>query len=86
MALVCRCSIVARLFSITNDPGIGRSTAIAFAQNGVNALALVSTSLPPLENTRDELQAKFPHVEVEILRVNVADEMSVEAAIQKVVE
>lgn len=62
--------------------GISR-TAIAFAQNGLNTLVLVDLSLSRLETTRDDLRAKFPHVEVEILQVTFADEVSVKAAIRK---
>ena len=71
---------------IANGLGIGKSTAITLAQNGIGALALLDLNLPLLEETRDELRNLFPHVEVEILRVNVADEASVQAAVHAVVE
>lgn len=43
-------------------------------------------NVPLLEQTRDELCAQFPSLEVEILEVNVANESSVESAVQKTVE
>ncbi|KAJ5809638.1 uncharacterized protein N7503_001856 [Penicillium pulvis] len=66
--------------------GIGKSTAIAFAQNGISALALVDLDASLLEATRDEIRAQFPLVAVEIFAVNVAGEASVEAVITKVVD
>jgi NAD(P)-dependent dehydrogenase (short-subunit alcohol dehydrogenase family) len=69
-----------------NKSGIGKSTAIAFAQNGLSAVTLVDMNVPLLEKTRDELRAQFPSLAVEILEVNVANEESVESAVQKTVE
>lgn len=46
----------------------------------------MDTNVPLLEQTRDELRAQFPSLEVEILEVNVANEESVESAVQKTVE
>ncbi|KAJ6090337.1 hypothetical protein N7486_009152 [Penicillium sp. IBT 16267x] len=66
--------------------GIGKSTAIAFAQNGIRALALLDLNLSLLEATRDEIRGQFPLIKVEIFEVNVADEESVEAAVTKVVD
>ncbi|KAJ5701980.1 hypothetical protein N7488_009528 [Penicillium malachiteum] len=66
--------------------GIGKATAITFAVNGISALALVDLNLIVLEETRNGIKARYPHVQVEIFQTNVADEESVEAAIGKIVE
>ncbi|KAJ5949301.1 hypothetical protein N7454_000885 [Penicillium verhagenii] len=65
--------------------GIGKSTAIAFAQNGIRGLALLDLDLSALKDTRDEIQARFPLVAIGIFPVNVADEISVDEVVQKVV-
>jgi NADP-dependent 3-hydroxy acid dehydrogenase YdfG len=66
--------------------GIGKSTAFALAQNGISGLALVDLNLSLLENVQTEIQSQHPDVDVEILQVNVADESSVDTAVQKTVE
>ncbi|KAJ5935091.1 hypothetical protein N7466_004638 [Penicillium verhagenii] len=65
--------------------GIGKSTAIAFAQNGIRGLALLDLDLSALKDTRDEIQAQSPLVAIEIFPVNVADEISVDEVVKKVV-
>ncbi|KAJ5280725.1 hypothetical protein N7478_006097 [Penicillium angulare] len=64
--------------------GIGKAAALTLAQNGINALALLDLNLSVLESTREEILSHYAHVEVEILQVNVADELSVDAAVDKV--
>ncbi|KAJ5108140.1 hypothetical protein N7456_004815 [Penicillium angulare] len=64
--------------------GIGKAAALTLAQNGIKALALIDLNLSVLESARDEILSKFGHVEVEILQVNVADESSVDAAVNNV--
>lgn len=49
-------------------------------------MTLVDVNVPLLEQTRDALRAQFPTLEVEILEVNVANEESVESAVQKTAE
>ncbi|KAJ5627293.1 hypothetical protein N7528_004720 [Penicillium herquei] len=66
--------------------GIGKATAITFAENGISALALVDLNLVVLEETRDEIKTRYPHVQVAIFQTNVAEEECVEAAIGKTVE
>lgn len=70
---------------LTCPTGIGKSTAIAFANNGIRAISLVDLNISLLEETRDELRNQFPGIEVEILQANVADEKSVETAIQQTI-
>ncbi|KAJ5742424.1 uncharacterized protein N7511_011443 [Penicillium nucicola] len=80
------CQIEGTAFITGGASGIGKATALAFAKNGVNALALVDLNLSLLENTRQELQDAYPGVHVEIFDVNVANEASVDSAVHKTVE
>ncbi|KAJ5720689.1 uncharacterized protein N7483_008623 [Penicillium malachiteum] len=66
--------------------GIGKATAITLAENGISALALVDLNLIVLEATRDEIKARYPHVQGKIFKTNVAEEESVEDAVCKTVE
>ncbi|KAF7585826.1 hypothetical protein BBP40_010048 [Aspergillus hancockii] len=63
--------------------GIGKATAFAFANHGIDSLALLDVNLAQLETTRDELHRAFSHVDLEILQVDVTNETSVDEAIQK---
>ncbi|CAI7566205.1 unnamed protein product [Penicillium manginii] len=80
------CNVKGTAFITGGGSGIGKSTAVTFAQNGISAVTLVDMNVPLLEQTRDELRAQFPTLEVEILEVNVANEESVESAVQKTVD
>ena len=66
--------------------GIGKSNAFAVEKNGISTLAHLDVNMPLLERTRDEIQAQFPHIEVEVLQVNVADQTSIETAVRTLVE
>lgn len=66
--------------------GIGKATAISFAQNGIQSITLVDLNLSHLERSRSELRAQFSTVSVEIIQANVADEASVDDAVRKTVE
>jgi NAD(P)-dependent dehydrogenase (short-subunit alcohol dehydrogenase family) len=65
-------------------PGIGRSIAHTYAQNGISALALADISLPALEATQVELLQRHPHLadQVAIYTVNVTKEEEISAAVQ----
>ncbi|KAJ5234142.1 uncharacterized protein N7469_003310 [Penicillium citrinum] len=80
------CKVQGTAFITGGGSGIGKSTAFAFANHGIRAIFLVDLNTSLLEQTRDELRKEFPEIEVEILHANVADEQSVESAIQKTVE
>ncbi|CAI7614363.1 unnamed protein product [Penicillium pancosmium] len=80
------CNVKGTAFITGGGSGIGKSTSIALAQNGISAVALVDMNVPLLEKTRDELRAQFPSLAVEIMEVNVANEESVESAVQKTAE
>jgi NAD(P)-dependent dehydrogenase (short-subunit alcohol dehydrogenase family) len=71
---------------LTSPLGIGKSTAFALARNGISGLALLDLNLSLLETAQAELQIQHPNVGVEILQVDVADEASVDAAVQQTVE
>lgn len=66
--------------------GIGKATALAFAKNGIGALALADLNTSALESTCHEISIQFPNVQVEILQVNVVDEACVDSAVRKTVE
>ncbi|KAJ5826405.1 hypothetical protein N7474_003543 [Penicillium riverlandense] len=80
------CQVEGTAFITGGGSGIGKSTSIAFAKNGISGLALLDLNLTLLENTRDEIQKQYPNVQVEIMKVNVADEKSVDEALRKAVE
>ncbi|RJE24923.1 short chain dehydrogenase [Aspergillus sclerotialis] len=66
--------------------GIGKSTAFAFAQNGIQGLVLVDINATVLEGTRDELKTRYPKLEVLIIATDVANEASVDSAVNAAVE
>jgi NAD(P)-dependent dehydrogenase (short-subunit alcohol dehydrogenase family) len=80
------CQVKGTAFITGSGSGIGKATAISFAQNGIESMALVDLNLPLLERTRDELRALFPKIKVEAFQANVADETSVENAVRETVE
>ncbi|KAJ6089103.1 hypothetical protein N7499_003950 [Penicillium canescens] len=80
------CQVKGTAFITGGASGIGKATALTFGKTGINALALVDLNLALLESTRQKLRNEYPQVEVEIFEVNVADEASVDAAVQKTVE
>ncbi|GMG12352.1 unnamed protein product [Aspergillus oryzae] len=65
--------------------GAASATALKFAEQGITSLALLDVNLAQLESTRDELRNTFPHVEIEIMQVDVTNEASVDEAIKKTV-
>ena len=80
------CQVKGTAFITGGGSGIGKATAVSFAQNGIQSIALVDLNLPLLEKTRDELLAQFPAIKVEALQANVADEASVENAVRETIE
>ncbi|KAJ5316539.1 hypothetical protein PENANT_c019G10874 [Penicillium antarcticum] len=80
------CHVKGTAFITGGASGIGKATALAFAKNGINALALVDVNLSLLESTLQEIQCQYPGVQAVTFQVNVADEASVNAAVQKTVE
>ena len=73
-------------FIFSHVAGIGRATATLFARDGCTRLALGDLSLPGLEETRKIIQEAYPTATVEIVRLDVANEGSVEAFYAQVVE
>ncbi|KNG81746.1 short chain dehydrogenase/reductase family oxidoreductase [Aspergillus nomiae NRRL 13137] len=79
------CKVTGTAFITGAASGIGKASALKFAEHGITALALLDVNQAQLEATRDELHKSFPHVETEILQVDVTSEASVDQAIQKTV-
>ncbi|OGM39377.1 short chain dehydrogenase/reductase family oxidoreductase [Aspergillus bombycis] len=79
------CKVTGTAFITGAASGIGKATALKFAEQGITSLALLDVNLAQLEATRDELRSTFPHVETEILQVDVTKEASVDEAIRKTV-
>ncbi|KAK1945304.1 Very-long-chain 3-oxoacyl-CoA reductase 1 [Phytophthora citrophthora] len=67
--------------------GIGKALAMELARKGMNVV-LLSRTQSRLEAARDEILAKYPKVQVEILAVdfNRVDEPSVREALQKKID
>ncbi|OOQ90591.1 short chain dehydrogenase/reductase family oxidoreductase [Penicillium brasilianum] len=80
------CQVKGTAFITGGGSGIGKATAQAFAENGIQSIALVDLNIPLLEKTREELLAQFPTINVEALQANVADEASVEDSVRKTIE
>lgn len=80
------CQVKGTAFITGGGSGIGKATALSFAQNGIKSIALVDLNLPPLEKTRDELRTQFQSIKVEAFQANVADEASVENAVREAVK
>lgn len=80
------CQVKVTAFITGGGSGIGKATALAFAQNGIQSMALVDLNLALLEKTRDELLAQFPKINIETIQANVADEASVENAVRQTIE
>lgn len=66
--------------------GIGKSTAIAFAQQGVRGLALLDHNSQVLERTYSQLKTQFPNIEARKLEADVSDESSVKNAVNKTIQ
>lgn len=80
------CQVKGTAFITGAGSGIGKATAISFAQNGIQSITLIDLNLSHLKKSRDELRAQFPTVIVDIIQANVADEASVDDAVRKTVE
>ncbi|CAG7920232.1 unnamed protein product [Penicillium olsonii] len=80
------CHVQGIAFITGGASGIGKSTAISLARNGINGLALLDLNLPLLEDVRCHIRSEYPNVDVEIFQVNVADEPSVETAVSATVK
>ncbi|KAF9886175.1 hypothetical protein FE257_012001 [Aspergillus nanangensis] len=66
--------------------GIGKRTAFTFAQNGLQGLALLDVNKESLNQTKTELKAQYPSVEVEVFSVNITREEDVATAVRATVE
>lgn len=61
---------------LTILPGIGRSTAFAFARAGVSGLVLVDINTKALKQTVGEVQKLAPSLEIRTLELDVSNEKS----------
>ncbi|KAL2834695.1 short chain dehydrogenase/ reductase [Aspergillus pseudoustus] len=66
--------------------GIGKATAIVYAENGIQNLALVDLNVDSLQATQAELRAQHPTVQVEVFPTDVSKEDQVTAVVKSVVE
>lgn len=66
-------------------PGIGKSTAMAFAHHGLRQLALGDIDATSLKQTASEMKASYPDMDIMELRLNVSSESEVEAAVSSIV-
>ncbi|PHH64733.1 hypothetical protein CDD81_3995 [Ophiocordyceps australis] len=63
--------------------GIGKAAAFAFAEHGVQKLAIAGRNQKKLDITAKELKDKFPQLEVLALSIDVAKEEEVKAGFSK---
>ncbi|KAB5566953.1 3-oxoacyl-reductase [Coniochaeta sp. 2T2.1] len=61
--------------------GIGQHTALSLARHGIRRLALADMNLAALKTSNAALAAKYPHVEILTLEMNVQDTAQVKAGI-----
>lgn len=59
--------------------GIGRATVLCFARDGCDQLILGDLSVEGLQETQKLVLEKYPSTQIEIQRLDVGDENSVEA-------
>ncbi|KAL4946488.1 hypothetical protein BDV06DRAFT_208615 [Aspergillus oleicola] len=78
----CHVSGTAFITGGASAPGIGKTIAHVFAQNGISGLALVDVSTSNLESAQSEFTATYPHVRVETFTVDVTKEDQIAAAVQ----
>ncbi|KAH0840757.1 Levodione reductase [Fonsecaea pedrosoi] len=60
--------------------GIGRATGKQFAHYGAKGLVLTDINEAGLQQTKDEIHASYPGVEIETIRMDVTNESSIVAA------
>ncbi len=68
------------------DTGIGRQTAISFAQHGIQKLALADVNIEGLEEANSALAKEYPEVEILTLHMDVQDLKQVQAGIGEIVK
>ncbi|TKA64007.1 hypothetical protein B0A55_09407 [Friedmanniomyces simplex] len=66
--------------------GIGQYTAYAFAKYGVRQLALCDIRSDSLEQTRAELQARHPGIEILNIEMDASKEDSIDSAVEQTVQ
>ncbi|EXJ69815.1 uncharacterized protein A1O5_06887 [Cladophialophora psammophila CBS 110553] len=73
---------------LKNDstPGIGRATGKQFAHYGAKGLVLTDINEAGLQQTKEEIQAKYPAIEIETIQMDVTNESSIVSAHKAAVE
>jgi NAD(P)-dependent dehydrogenase (short-subunit alcohol dehydrogenase family) len=66
--------------------GIGRATGKQFAHYGAKGLVLTDINEAGLTQTREEIQASYPGIEIETIQMDVTDESSIISAHRLAVE
>lgn len=99
MFFVARCSVhhwscLWYAFSVTSrykvnstdgQKGIGRATAFSFARHGARRLALVDLDLSAAKQTAQEIESRFPGLQVIAHEVDVTSAASVHTAVNEAV-
>ncbi|KIW92764.1 uncharacterized protein Z519_06612 [Cladophialophora bantiana CBS 173.52] len=66
--------------------GIGRATGKQFAHYGAKGLVLTDINEAGLQQTKEEIQAKYPAIEIETIQMDVTNESSIVSAHKAAVE
>lgn len=66
-------------------PGIGRGAAMTIAQEGCSRIFLVDIDFNGLQKTKQQIQEVIENVTVEILKVDISNERSVQEMVDKCV-
>ncbi|KAL4993737.1 hypothetical protein BDV10DRAFT_189678 [Aspergillus recurvatus] len=86
MSSALACNVTGTAFITGGGSGIGRGIAFAYAQHGIENIALVDINTDALNATQAELKARYPHVHVQGFGTDVSDEDQVAATVAAVVE
>ncbi|RDK37046.1 short chain dehydrogenase/ reductase [Aspergillus phoenicis ATCC 13157] len=80
------CKVSGTAFITGGGNGIGKTTAFALAQNGIEAVSLLDVNESLLQRTKDELATSHPQVAVELTVGDVSKEACVDEAVRRTVE
>ncbi|KAL4984891.1 hypothetical protein BDW68DRAFT_180207, partial [Aspergillus falconensis] len=80
------CNVTGTAFITGGGSGIGRGIAFAYAQHGIENIALVDINADALDATQAELKARYPHVHVQGFDIDVSNEDQVAATVATVAE
>ncbi|KAF5004439.1 hypothetical protein FDECE_9077 [Fusarium decemcellulare] len=66
--------------------GIGRATALLFAKEGCNRIAIADINQSALDELKDLIQSRHPHAKVATFQIDITSESSVNNAVLSTVE